>query len=130
MCFDQYMRDKGITGIGNMISHSMDSNIMFINEHLRTYSNESFYKHELFHNLGIPLEKRFRSFGWETVLHELAGTCRMPVDWMGIQQDLTKQHGTMSSVIKWNKKFADVIDSKAGENDSYGIVYNFQGIAL
>jgi hypothetical protein len=130
MCFDQYMRDKGITGIGNMISHSMDSNIMFINEHLKTYSDDPFYKHTLFNNLGIPLEKRFRSFGWETVLHELVGNCRMPVDWMGIQQDLTKQHGMMSSVIKWDKKFADVIDSEAGENDSYGIVYNFQGIEL
>lgn len=130
MCFDQYMRDKGITGIGNMISHSIDSNLMFINEHLRTYSNDPFYKHELFHNLGLSLEKRFRSFGWETILHEIADTYHTTVDWLGIHQDLLKRHGTVKSVIKWNKKFADIIDSDPGENDSYGVVHTYQGIEL
>jgi hypothetical protein len=127
MCFDQYMRDKGITGIGNMLSHSIDSNLIFINEHLRTYSNDIFYKHDLFHNLGLPLEKRFRSFGWENILQEKS---TIAVDWMTIHQDLLKRHNAMNSVIKWNKKFADLIGGDPGENDSYGVVHTFQGIEL
>jgi hypothetical protein len=129
MCFEQYMRDKGITGIGNMISHSMDSNLMFINEHLKTYSDHPFYKHDLFYNLGLPLEKRFRSFGWEAIFQETENN-HMTVDWMGIHQDLSKRYGAMNSVIKWNKKFADMIGGKSGENDSYGIVHTYQGIEL
>jgi hypothetical protein len=130
MCFDQYMRDKGITGIGNMISHSIDSNLMFINEHLRTYSDDPFYKHTLFNNLGLPLETRFRSFGWETIFQETEDTYRLASHLMGIHQNLSKRYGAMNSVIKWNKKFADTIGGEPGENDSYGIVHTYQGIEL
>lgn len=127
MCFDQYMRDKGITGIGNMLSHSIDANLMFINEHLKTYSAHPFYKHELFYNLGLPLENRFRSFGWETILQE---TSNMTTDWMAIHQDALNRYGATRSIIKWNKKFADIIGSEPGENDSYGTVHSFKGIEL
>lgn len=130
MCFDQYMRDKGITGIGNMISHSMDSNLIFINEHLRTHSEDPFYKHELFHNLGLPLEQRFRSFGWETIFQETLDTHRMTVDLWTIHGDLSKRYGAMNSIIKWNRKFADIIGGEPGENNSYGIVHHHDGIEL
>ena len=130
MCFDQYMRDNGITGIGNMISHSIDSNLGFINEHLRTHSDDPFYKHELFNNLRIPLERRVRSFGWEIIFQETEDPYRMTVDWMAIHQDLLKRYGATTSVIKWNKKFADIIGGEPGENDSYGVTHRYQGIEL
>ena len=125
MCFDQYMRDKGITGIGNMISHSIDSNLIFINEHLRTYSDDPFYKHTLFNNVGLPLESRFRSYGWETV-----DDYNHILDWNRITADLFVRYGTTRSIIKWNRKFADIIGGEPGENDSYGIIQQYRGIKL
>jgi len=131
MCFDQYMRDKGITGIGNMISHSIDSNLMFINEHLKTHSDDPFYKHNLFNNLGLPLEKRFRSFGWETIFQETADTHRMTVDLWATHQNLIDRNKVTRNVIKWNKKFAESIGGVPGENDSHGVAtIRYQGIEL
>jgi len=125
MCFDQYMQNKGITGIGNMISHSIDSNLMFINEHIKTHSESPFYKHTLFNNLGLTLEKRFRSYGWETI-----STHNYSVNWLEIHKDLTTRYGVTNSVIKWNKKFADIIGGEPGENDAYGIAHQYHGVEL
>ena len=116
MCFDQYMRDKGITGIGNMISHSIDSNLKFIKEHIKVYSNELFYKNKLFLNLGLPLESRFRSYGWETV-----DDYSHILDWNIITTDLIERYGVTNSNIKWNNQFASLVGGGPGENDSYGI---------
>jgi hypothetical protein len=119
------MRDKGITGIGNVISHSIDSNLTFIKEHIKVYSDDPFYKHTLFNNLGLPLESRFRSYGWETV-----DDYNHILDWNRITADLFVRYGTTRCTIKWNRKFADIIGGEPGENDSYGVAQQYRGIKL
>jgi hypothetical protein len=124
-CFDQYMRNKGITGIGNMISHSIDSNLMFIGEHVKIHADEPFYKHKIFNNLGLSLEKRFRSYGWETITNH-----NYAVNWLEIHQDLANRYGAMTHIVKWNKKFGDIMGGMPGENDNYGVTHTYRGVKL
>lgn len=116
MCYDLFMQENGINGIGNMLSHSIDSNVLFIKEHLETYSEDITYKHNIFCNLGFNLEKRHRSYGWEN----LKDYSKI-IDWDSIHGHLVTEHNLTTSVIKWNKTFADLIDGEPGKNDDFVI---------
>lgn len=109
---DLFMRDKGIPGIGNMISHSIDSNILFIKEHLKTYPEENF-KMKMISNLGFPnLEYRHRSHGWE-----LAKI--LEYDWEKIGFDVFYRLPTYKNIVYWNKTLADLIGGEPGSNDKF-----------
>ena len=110
-CYDHYMTTKGINGIGNMISHSLDSNIFFINEHLNTQGN----KQKLFENLGFSLEPRHRSYGWEAIrnLGDL-------YDFSTIINDMLGRYGKATNTIRWNHLLANLIGSSPGENNDFG----------
>lgn len=109
---DLFMRDNGIPGIGNMISHSLDSNVLFIKEHLKTYPSENF-KLKMMRNLGFPnLELRHRSHGWELVKG-------LEYDWEKIGFDVFYRLPTYKNVIHWNKTLADLIGGEPGSNDKF-----------
>lgn len=109
---DLFMQDKGIPGIGNMISHSIDSNILFIKEHLNTWHDENF-KMKMFNNLGFPnLELRHRSHGWELAKE-------LMYDWEKIGFDVFYRLPTYKNIVSWNKCLADLIGGEPGSNDQF-----------
>jgi len=109
---DLFMRDNGIPGIGNMISHSLDSNSLFIKEHLKTYPNENF-KIEMMRNLGFTqLEQRHRSHGWEIAK-------ALDYDWEKLGFDVYYRLPTYTNIITWNKFLADIIGGDPGTNDEF-----------
>lgn len=125
--FDVFMLDNGITGIGNMLGHSLESNIMFIKEHVKVYNQDPnnvigdnlkirLLKHRMWKNLGLgELEFRHRFGGWEMeILHkEWFNTIDYTIEAM-------KKNNLTISTLKWGQKLADAIDGEPGENDSYG----------
>lgn len=125
--FDVFMRDNGITGIGNMLGHSLESNIMLIKEHLTVYEQDPentlgddlqlrHLKHRMCKNLGIgDLEIRHKSFGWE--MQSKIQEWFRPVNF--VKASLRRNKFTISS-ISWGQKLAEAIDGIAGENSDYG----------
>lgn len=113
-CYDHYMKNKGITGIGNMISHSIDSNVIFIKEHQKMKFSDVADKNLLLDNLGFNLENRHGSYGWETV-----GNFTRWFDWKIIVEDLYARFGRTKSIIKWNNTLANIINAEPGENDVF-----------
>jgi hypothetical protein len=114
-CYDGYMQDKSITGIGNMISHSIDSNVLFIKQHLRTYSFNFGKKHMMFSMLGFgDLAKRKRSDGWDTISQYYNF-----LNIRAITQDLIDRYGKTKNILIWNDRLAELIDSDAKINDSF-----------
>lgn len=108
-CNDYFMSINSIQGIGNMISHSLDSNILFIKEHLKSPD-----KYSIFENLGFTsLEKRHNWNGWE--LHPK----KDQFDWMPIVDDLILRFGKTESIIKWNHKLAEIISGEPGTNNKF-----------
>ena len=118
--FDRFMKDNGINGIGNMIGHSLESNMTFIKEHLAIQTkleneNNKFIpilKQSILNNLGYNIsEPRLRSYGWERL--------RLENDNFNINmycRDLMIRFGTVESNIVWNTKIAQVLGSNPGSN--------------
>lgn len=111
-CFDHFMRSKGIPGIGNMLSHSLESNLMFIHAH-KKLSGRVYEKHDIFFELGFDtLDRRPRSHGWEYVLNQDSR-----FDWKIVSTFLVQRYGPTKNVIKWGNSMAQAIDSTDKFND-------------
>jgi hypothetical protein len=121
-CYDLWMRDNNITGIGNMINHSIDSNIMFIKTHLEVfdetlhdgnYSKIPLLKKSILERLGFStIELRARSYGWESIPDELFN---MKENVHG----LIDKFGTTNHRIEWNEMIGKVIGAGLGSNDRF-----------
>ena len=121
------MRDNGISGIGNMMSHSLESNVMFIKEHIKVQQADPFnadgdnlrirvLKNRMMENLGFgKLELRMKSHGWEQIKYF--------DEWNSLIEPIIHDIRTTNTVSKiiWNQKLADAIGGEPGENDEYGI---------
>jgi hypothetical protein len=126
--YDIFMREQGIPGIGNMLSHSLESNLFFIKEHIKLVSENPFdmggdnlriknLKHQMLYNLGFGrLELRHKSHGWENIT--------MLKDWFDgvkIKKDMEELCGTTASIIKWNTSMGRMLGVEPGKNDNFGI---------
>jgi hypothetical protein len=121
-CYDLYMADKGIHGIGNMLGHSTESSKFFIESHHRVYEHNvadgTFKKIPILkHNMAIDLnygylDIRKRSYGWENLELLLWNPKKL-------NRDLVEKYGEYKSVIKWNNNFAKFIDGEVGTNDQF-----------
>ena len=80
MCYDRFIKDKGIHGIGNMLGGSLDIEMTFIRNHLEVmkskpngfYSgdaaNITTFKRDLFSHMKFgTMEPRMKNYGWELV---------------------------------------------------------------
>lgn len=123
--FEWFMRDRGITGIGNMLSHSLESNTFFIKEHMKIHSVDPDIsngwvgirnlKDKLTSNLNFgPLTSRHRSYGWEMML--------LNKDHYNMERftsQLVSMYGKTTSNIKWNNSLGELIGSGPGSNNCY-----------
>lgn len=119
--YDRFMKDNGITGIGHMLNHSLEMNLIAIREHLRLMRGDNenrfdmtdgteiiFLKNHIYQNLsGVPLDVRFRSFGWEYIHTRFH-------DRTTIMANLVKEYGTFKESITWGQKVADVLGGSPG----------------
>jgi len=118
------MKDRGISGIGNMLSHSLEMAVMCLDQHVKLaeYNNELYngdlkritrLKVDLYSGLvGQPFEQRLRSYGWD----------RVPVDVFNIMLysgQLYSKFGTTTSGIAWGQKLAAAIKSVPGSNNKF-----------
>lgn len=125
--FDVYMKENGITGIGNMLGHSLESNIMLVKEHLTVYNQDPenvvgdelkirVLKQRMWKNLGIgEFELRHRFNGWEmqSQLKEWFHTIE------SVEASLRRNNLTIST-LKWGQKLADIIGGVPDKNSDYG----------
>lgn len=120
---DLFMREKGIPGISNMISHSMEANIAFISEHLSVYQHDSdlrFIKNKIMENLGFgKLQHRIKSNGWE-----LTKIVRDHLNIQKLNEDFATRCRPTQSIIKWNQTLANLIGGEPGENNDRGMIKN------
>jgi hypothetical protein len=106
-CFDHFMKEKGIDGVGNMLSHSPETNMFFIKEHIRSYDSTTIFKNNIVNNLGFSLEHRHSSYGWERF------------DLKKVNDDLTEIFGHTHNSIIWNEEFGKLIGAGPGKNDKF-----------
>lgn len=119
-CYDKFLSDNGISGIGNMLSSSLDINLMFITNQL-ALSNEYFsdaaripmLKKKLFSNIGLgDFELRLRSYGWENVSPAVFNKGKYKIT-------LIKEFGVTKSSISWGAKIAEALGGELRSNTKY-----------
>lgn len=111
-CYNRFLSDRGIHGIGNMLGHSIDSNLLFMREHLKVYDPDMVNKtkKKVFENLGLgKFELRFRSYGWESTTS---------INKTHYKIELLKQIGLLKHRIIWHNVVGSVLNGP-GSNDSF-----------
>lgn len=109
--YNRFLSDKSIHGIGNMLGHSIDSNRMFIREHIKCYDptmvNKT--KKQVYENLGLgTFELRFRSYGWDIPA----------INKTNYKLELLKEIKAIKNRIIWNTVVGNEL-SGPGSNDSF-----------
>jgi hypothetical protein len=107
--YENFMHDKGIDGIGNMVGYSFESLYKFIElQKLCKEDSVPFLKQKIY-NLSYP---RIRNFGWETGY--LTG-----FDIGKFRLDLIKKIGIEKSNIVWGTKIKSLIESNSNSNEMF-----------
>lgn len=107
--YERFMKDKGISGIGNMIGHSFESCYYFIQK--QKTSNHKLVpllKQEMY---GMQ-EPRLRSYGWEQVPADV-------LDMKRYQLELLKKLNAPKSEIVWGNQIANLIESDVNSNQYF-----------
>ena len=112
--YERFMRDKGIYGIGNMISNSLESSCKFIQLHLDNYQgdeNISKFKTRMYRNIEPAIEYRLRSYGWEKsdIVNFNLLKYRIPL----------LKLGSTTNNIKWNSTIKTLLNTSLNENDKF-----------
>jgi len=113
--YDRFMADKGMYGIGNMISYSLESSCKMIKLHLDHYKENqdvAVLKHKMYSELEPNVEPRLRSYGWE-----LARTGTFYLSPKKIE--LVKKVYPSKPLIKWGDKICELINSPIKENSLF-----------
>lgn len=127
---DLFMRDRGISGISNMLSSSLDSCIQFVKAHrelaartdLGNLSNDKIgwlrigpFKQQLFEKLAVDVKPdRIKSYGLD-ILHLVPEF----YNYNQIQQQINDSIKPVSNRIVWQSKLAAAAGISAGENNSF-----------
>jgi hypothetical protein len=109
------MSDHKITGIGNMIGHSLESSCYFIQKHIDNYEsgNDKFHTVPfLKYKMYETVEPRIKSYGWETCPNELLNLKQYRIM-------LLSKIGLVKNKIKWGSKINDILQSSVRENSSF-----------
>lgn len=124
-CYDKFLNDNNIPGIGSMLSHSLDINFSFIRNHLalmqrfptghyRGSSKEiPMFKRDLFCQMGLGVfELRMKHYGWEGLPSSIFNKFKYKLE-------LLKEFGIIKSSITWQSKIAAALGGPVGSNDKY-----------
>lgn len=112
--YERFMKDKGIYGIGNMISNSLESSCNFIQLHLNNYQgteNISNFKTRMYQNIEPTIEYRLRSYGWEK-------SASINFNLMKYRTELLKL-GITNHTIKWGNTISSLLNTSVNQNESF-----------
>jgi hypothetical protein len=113
--YERFMTDKGIHGIGNMISYSLDSSVKLIDIHLNNHilgENISNFKSRMYQIMYPELKSRIKNHGWE---HHKTKSFNL----INYKIELIKQLKLTNSHIKWNNTIKTLLNTQANENDKF-----------
>jgi hypothetical protein len=113
--YERFMTDRGITGIGNMISYSLDSSVKLMQIHLDNHLDGetiSSFKSRMYQTMYPELETRIKSHGWEN--HKTS-----KFNLLTYKIELIKQLKSTIPVIKWNNTIKTLLNTQVNENDKF-----------
>ena len=107
-CYERFMENKGMYGIGNMIGHSFESTCKFIELQITHHINNMpvpYLKQKMYGNI----EPRLRSYGWEQCSPDIFNIKKYKLE-------LIKKLGITKSNIVWGDIISNMIGSSTNSN--------------
>jgi hypothetical protein len=114
-CYELFMADKKIDGIGNMINHSLESTCKFIQLHLDCTvqtKKDHLVKHKMYSSLYPSIENRVRSYGWENCRKNILNMTECKIE-------LIKKSKIVTPIIQWGETIANILETTERENKSF-----------
>lgn len=122
-CYDRFLKDRSISGIGNFWNHSFNLNYFLIQQHRRTqildhtptdWANIPIFKSNFYSELlDHTFESRCRSYGWETPVKLLFDKSRFKNELLSLYP-ATTQHR-----IGWGAQMSELLGSSEQTNDKF-----------
>jgi hypothetical protein len=106
--YEKFMHDKGINGIGNMISHSFESSYRFVELHKQFDEDIVPLLKQQMYDMPYP---RLRSYGWEQS-QQIFNTTKYKIE-------LLKNIGAPKNNIIWGEQVSKLIDSTTNSNSFF-----------
>jgi len=113
--YERFMKDKGINGIGNMISYSLESSYKLIEIHLNNHipgETISNFKSRMYQVMYPELKTRLKSYGWEQHKTKSFNLTHYKIE-------LIKQLKYTVPFIKWNHTIKNLLNTQVTENDKF-----------
>lgn len=113
--YERYMSSKGITGIGNMIGHSLESCCYFIKKHIEHHEigNDSFHTLPFMKfKMYDVKEPRIKSYGWEQCPKSLFDQAKYKLT-------LISKIGQIKQTIKWGSKISSILQTPLNESSKF-----------
>lgn len=124
--YDKFLQDNGISGIGCMLSHSIEANCLFIKNHLEIMNSKDdnyyrggshekigIFKKDLHKHLGFgDLELRIKNYGWDMVPSKIFNLHKY-------SDSLYEIVGSTKEYIIWNQQIASALNNLPGSNYKY-----------
>jgi hypothetical protein len=121
-CYDRFLADNSINGIGNLLNYSYNINRSLIRAHIELYKQNfilndrtlPIFKKNLYQKLSnYTFEVRMRNSGWENLPKSVFNKSQYRVE-------LIRQHNKISkSAISWNLGIAKLLNGNIYSNDRY-----------
>jgi|688.fasta_scaffold03268_34 hypothetical protein len=121
-CYDRFLADNSINGIGNLLNYSYNINRSLISAHIELYKQNfilndrtlPIFKKNLYQKLSnYTFEVRMRNSGWENLPKSVFNKSQYRVE-------LIRQHNKISkSAISWNLGIAKLLNGNIYSNDRY-----------
>lgn len=122
-CYDLFLRDQGLEGIGNFWNHSFDLNCFMISQHLRSQKTQPMvtdsahiplFKQKLYSELcDFDFESRPRSYGWDTAMRQLFDKSRYRAELLRLTRAATGHR------VSWQSQLAKILGPSSQSNDKF-----------
>jgi hypothetical protein len=113
--YERFMQDKGIHGIGNMISYSLESSHKMIELHVENYKGKETiapFKQRMYSKIEPTIEPRLKSHGWELSKQPNFNLLTSKIE-------LIKNVKPTTHSIKWGKIISNLLDTPLLNNDNF-----------
>lgn len=113
-CYEEFYKSKGLSGIGNFLSHNLEITHYLCKKHIELYENhddESTLKYKIYKEIMPKIEPRFKSMGWEMKIPDFKIN--------DYELKLKYFQTTLKPIIKWGSKLQELLATTKTSNNKF-----------
>jgi len=112
--YEEFMKEKNMSGIGNFLSHNLEITHFLCKKHLKLYSQgdeEADLKYKMYKEIMPNIEPRYKSMGWELKIPDF--------NINDFNTKLTYFQTNLIPKISWGTKLCTLLNTTKTNNDKF-----------